>query len=98
MRSPDRNAETREMVCAVFDANDGTYGRRRIHDELRAQGHVVGERRIRRIMAEEGPGRAGRRSRRGATAPTRRRSRSIPATRPSRTSRRGLPTSRGSPT
>ena len=53
MRSPDRDAEAREMVCAVFDANDGTYGRRRIHDELKAQGHVVGERRIRRIMAEE---------------------------------------------
>lgn len=53
MRSPDGDAEAREMVCAVFDANDGTYGRRRIHDELKAQGHVVGERRIRRIMAEE---------------------------------------------
>lgn len=53
MRSPDRDAEARKMVCAVFDANDGTYGRRRIHDELKAQGHVVGERRIRRIMAEE---------------------------------------------
>lgn len=52
--------EAREMVCAVFDANDGTYGRRRIHDELKAQGHVVGERRIGRIMAEERPGARGK--------------------------------------
>ncbi len=54
MRSPDRDAEARELACAVFDANDGTYGRRHIHDEPKAQGHVVGERRIRRTMAEEG--------------------------------------------
>ena len=53
MRSPDGDAEAREMACAVFDANDGTYGRRRIHDEPEAQGLVVGERRIGRIMAEE---------------------------------------------
>jgi transposase InsO family protein len=98
MRSPDRDAEAREMVCAVFDANDGTYGRRRIHDEPEAQGHVVGERRIRRIMAEE------RLEARGKAKPKRGhgsyegRSRSIPATRSGRTSRRGFPTSCGSPT
>lgn len=57
MRSPDRDAEAREMVS---DANDCTYGRRRIHDEPEAQGHVVGERRIRRMMAEEGPGARGK--------------------------------------
>lgn len=57
MRFPDRDAEAREMVS---DANDGTYGRRRIHDELKAQGHVVGEGRTRRIMAEEGPGARGK--------------------------------------
>ncbi|MGO5211268.1 transposase [Parafannyhessea sp. LCP21S3_E6] len=48
------------MVCAVFDANDGTYGRRRTRDEPEAQGHFVGERRMRRIVAEEGPGARGR--------------------------------------
>lgn len=32
----DRDAELRERVRAVFDANDETYGRRRIHDELAA--------------------------------------------------------------
>ena len=60
MRSPDGDAEARETVCAVFDANDGTYGRRRTRDEPEAQGHVVGERRIRRIMAEERPGARGK--------------------------------------
>lgn len=49
----DRDAGARELVCAVFNANDGAYGRRRIHDELEARGHVIGERRIGRIMAEE---------------------------------------------
>lgn len=47
----DRDAEARKMVCAVFDASDGAYGRRRIHDELEARGHAIGERRIGRIMA-----------------------------------------------
>lgn len=54
MKGPGRDAEAREMVRAVFDASDGAYGRRRIHDELASRGHAVGERRIRRIMAEEG--------------------------------------------
>lgn len=49
----DRDAGARELACAVFEANDGAYGRRRIHDELEAQGHVIGERGIGRIMAEK---------------------------------------------
>lgn len=71
MARPDGDAGTRELVCGVFDASDGTYGRRRIHDELAAQGHAVGERRIARIMAEEGlvaRGRAKRRPRHGSYA------------------------------
>ena len=60
MRSPDGDAEAREMVFAVFDANDGACGRRRTRDEPEARGHVVGERRIRRMMAEEGPGARGK--------------------------------------
>lgn len=54
MTRPDGDAETRELVCGVFDASDGTYGRRRIRDELVARGHAVGERRVARIMGEEG--------------------------------------------
>ena len=50
----DRDAEARDAVRAAFEASDGTYGRRRVHDELRARGEALGERRIARIMREEG--------------------------------------------
>ena len=54
LRAPDRGEEARRRISGVFDANDGIYGRRRIHDELKAGGETIGERRIARIMAEEG--------------------------------------------
>lgn len=54
LRAPDRDEEARRRISEVFDANDGIYGRRRIHDELKARGETIGERRIARIMAEEG--------------------------------------------
>lgn len=54
LRAPDRDEEARRRISEVFDANDGIYGRRRIHDELKARGKTIGERRIARIMAEEG--------------------------------------------
>jgi len=49
----DRDAEARGLVCAVFDANGGMYGRRRVSDELKASGHALGERKVARIMREE---------------------------------------------
>ena len=52
--APDRDEEVRRRISEVFDTNDGIYGRRRIHDELKAGGETIGERRIARIMAEEG--------------------------------------------
>lgn len=53
MARGDRDSEARKLVSEIFDANDGIYGRRRIHDELKASGHAIGERRVARIMAEE---------------------------------------------
>lgn len=44
----------RSEVRAAFEASGGTYGRRRIHDELAAAGTVAGEHLIARVMAEEG--------------------------------------------
>jgi transposase InsO family protein/transposase-like protein len=38
LRAPDRDEEARRRISEVFDANDGIYGRRRIHDELKAGG------------------------------------------------------------
>lgn len=54
LRAPDRDEEARRRISEVFDANDGIYGRRRIHDEPEAGGETIGECRIARIMAEEG--------------------------------------------
>lgn len=54
LRTPNRDEEARRRISEVFDANDGIYGRHRIHDELKAGGETIGERRIARIMAEEG--------------------------------------------
>ena len=50
--APDRDAEARELVRDVFEDSGGTYGIRRIVDELRSRGHVVDERRVARLMAE----------------------------------------------
>ena len=38
LRAPDRDEEARRRISEVFDANDGIYGRRRIHDEPRDEG------------------------------------------------------------
>ena len=54
LRAPDRDEEARRRISEVFDASDGTYGRRRIHDELKDRGTTIAEHRIARIMAEEG--------------------------------------------
>lgn len=43
-----------DAVQAVFRESDGRYGRRRIHDELAAEGVIVGERRISAIMKRKG--------------------------------------------
>ena len=61
----DRHAELREAICEVFDANDGAYGRRRIHDELAANGIVAGEHLIASIMSEEHLIARGRKRKRG---------------------------------
>lgn len=54
LRAPDRDEGARRRISGVFDANDGTCGRRRIRDEPEAGGETIGGRRIARIMAEEG--------------------------------------------
>jgi putative transposase len=54
LRAPDTDEEARRMISEVFDANDGIYGRRRIHDELKDGGTTIAEHRRARIIAEEG--------------------------------------------
>ncbi len=56
LRAPDKGEGARRTIPEAFDANDGVYGRRRIHDELKGGGATVAGRRTARIMAEEGLG------------------------------------------
>jgi hypothetical protein len=45
LRAPDTDEEARRMISELFDANDGIYGRRRIHDELKDGGTTIAEHR-----------------------------------------------------
>ena len=50
----DRDAAIRPLVVEAFRASGGSYGYRRLHAELARRGVRVSEKRIRRVMAEEG--------------------------------------------
>jgi putative transposase len=49
-----RDAELKEQIRIIHKASDGTYGRPRVHAELRENGEAVGQKRIGRLMKEEG--------------------------------------------
>ena len=98
LRAPDGDEEARRRISEVFDANDGIYGRRRVHDEPEAGARPSGSAGSPASWPWRGSRLGAGRSQGGATAPTRARSRSIRATRPGRTLRRGFPTSCGSRT
>lgn len=50
----DRDAALRPLVGEAFAAGRGAYGYRRVHAELRARGVRASEKRVRRVMREEG--------------------------------------------
>ena len=50
----DRDAAIRPLVVEAFRASGGSYGYRRLHAELARRGVRVSEKRVRRVMAEEG--------------------------------------------
>ena len=50
----DRDAGLRPLVREAFEAGRGCYGYRRVHAELRRRGVVASEKRVRRVMREEG--------------------------------------------
>lgn len=52
--APDRDAALRPLVREAFEAGRGAYGYRRVHAELRRRGARVSEKRVRRVMREEG--------------------------------------------
>ena len=53
-RKPEKYAELREDLKAIFAEAKGRYGYRRLHEKLKAAGRTVSEKVIRRLMKEEG--------------------------------------------
>jgi len=53
LAAPEKYADLREQVRAVFSQADGRYGYRRLHAALTKDGKVVSEKVIRRLMREE---------------------------------------------
>ena len=60
----DRDAALRPLVREAFEAGRGRYGYRRVNAELRRRGTRVSEKRVRRVMREEGLAARGPRERR----------------------------------
>ncbi len=54
LASPDKYAGLRVRITEIFRGSDGRYGYRRVHAALRAEGIVVSEKVVCRIMKEEG--------------------------------------------
>lgn len=59
VRSPQseraqRDEELVRLIVDVHEQSRGTYGSPRVHKELQARGHVVGHKRVERLMREEG--------------------------------------------
>ena len=73
-----RDAVLRRQVYVSWRASRRTYGRRRIHADLKAQGERVSPKRVARLMAEMGISGSRRRKRKPAI-PTRRRPAPCPA-------------------
>lgn len=53
-RRPDADAPVREDLRQVHRESRGLYGRRRLVHALRARGHCINPKRVRRLMREEG--------------------------------------------
>lgn len=47
---PDRDAQLKEVIQAIYEEHQGRYGYRRIRDELTNRGHQVNHKRVQRLM------------------------------------------------
>lgn len=54
MDRPDKDADLKSRITAIYHEHKGRYGYRRITDELRNQGHTVNHKKVQRIMRELG--------------------------------------------
>jgi putative transposase len=51
---PDKDADLKSLVTAIYHDHKGRYGYRRITDELHNQGYLVNHKKVQRIMRERG--------------------------------------------
>ena len=51
---PDKDAELKKLIQAIYDEHKGRYGYRRIRDELVNRGYKVNHKKVQRIMKELG--------------------------------------------
>lgn len=54
MSRPDKNAELKSLIQAIYHEHKGRYGYRRIKAELKNQGHKVNHKKVQRLMKELG--------------------------------------------
>ena len=54
MNRPDRDADLKADIQAIYDEHEGRYGYRRIRDELANRGQKVNHKKVQRIMKELG--------------------------------------------
>ena len=50
MKKENPNQDLEEFIQSIFDENDGNYGYRRIHLELKNRGYKVNHNKVQRIM------------------------------------------------
>lgn len=54
MNRPDKDADLKEEIKAIYEEYEGRYGYRRICDELASRGQKVNHKKVQRIMKELG--------------------------------------------
>jgi repressor of nif and glnA expression len=54
MKKEKPDQELEECIQSIFDENDGNYGYRRIHLELKNRGYKVNHKKVQRIMKKLG--------------------------------------------
>lgn len=50
MKQANPNEEWEALILEIFKKHEGRYGYRRIHAELKAQGHIINHKKVQRIM------------------------------------------------
>jgi len=51
---PDKDADLKSLITAIYNEHRGRYGYRRIRDQLHNQGHEVNHKKVQRLMKELG--------------------------------------------